>query len=128
MKKVLSLVAALAVLAFLSAIGTETVHAQSTDKQFGKAAGLHWGPFDDDGDGIPNGQDPDYVRPKNCTGRQFGTMQGGAGMMMNGKGKGYGPGNGSGNQGIGPRDGSGFGPGTGICDGTGPKGRGGRGR
>jgi len=42
---------------------------------------------------------------------------------------GYGPGDGTGNQGIGPRDGSGYGPGggSGNCDGTGPKGKRGRG-
>jgi hypothetical protein len=81
---------------------------------------------DIDGDGIPNGQDPDYVRPQDGTGQK----------KMNGKnskttfgGNKYGPGNGTGNSGIGPKDGTGKGSGngTGVCDGTGPKGnRGGR--
>jgi hypothetical protein len=68
--------------------------------------------FDDDGDGIPNGQDPDYVKPKDGTGKKFG------------KG-GFGPGDGTGNSGLGPRDGTGYGSGsgTGTCDGTGPKGK-----
>ncbi len=40
-------------------------------------------------------------------------------------GFGWGPGNGTGNNQIGPQDGTGYGPGgtSGICDGTGPKGR-----
>ena len=54
----------------------------------------------------------------------------GKGRMNAMHGKHYGPGDGTGNQGIRPMDGTGFGPGsgqgTGVCDGTGPKGRGGR--
>lgn len=85
--------------------------------------------IDSDGDGIPNGQDPDYVRPQDGTGQKF----------MNGKnyqnkfgGNRFGPGDGTGNSGVGPKDGTGYGSGsgtgTGNCDGTGPKGytRGGR--
>ncbi|MDP2207564.1 MAG: hypothetical protein Q8K98_02155 [Bacteroidota bacterium] len=79
--------------------------------------------LDADGDGIPNGKDPDFVKPQDGTGRK----------MMNGKtaksGKGgFGPGDGTGNKGVGPRDGSGNGPGTGTgdCDGTGAKGNLGR--
>jgi len=123
MKRILSLALALAVIALLSSLSSENAYAQTKGNQFGKGAMLQHGPFDDDGDGIPNGQDPDYVKPKNGTGHQFGKTMGGA-KMMNGKGNGFGPGNGSGNSGIGPRDGSGFGPGTGECDGTGPKGKG----
>lgn len=122
MKQILSLTLALAVMALLSTLNTDTAYAQSNGNQFGKGAVHHWGPLDDDGDGIPNGLDPDYVKPKDGTGHQFGKLNGGA-MMMNRKGYGYGPGNGTGNHGIGPRDGTGFGPGTGTCDGTGPKGR-----
>ena len=126
MKRILSLTTMLAVLALLSMYNSDTAYAQTAGNQFGKAAAFQHGPFDDDGDGIPNGQDPDYVKPMDGSGRQFGKMNGGA--TMNGKGNGYGPGNGTGNQGIGPRDGSGYGPGTGTCDGTGPKGKGGRGK
>lgn len=126
MKQILSLTLALAFMALLSTLSTDKAYAQSNGNQFGKGAAQHWGPLDDDGDGIPNGQDPDYVKPKDGTGHQFGKLNGA--KMMNGKVNGYGPGNGSGNQGIGPRDGTGFGPGTGTCDGTGPKGRGGRGK
>lgn len=84
--------------------------------------------YDDDGDGIPNGQDPDFVRPQDGSGKKF--MSGNKSQNKFGGNK-YGPGNGTGNQGIGPKDGSGNGPGTGTgsgdCDGTGPKGnRGGR--
>ncbi|MDI6780472.1 MAG: hypothetical protein QME25_09895 [Bacteroidota bacterium] len=52
------------------------------------------------GDGIPNGKDPDFVKPQDGTGRK----------MMNGKNAKNGKG------GFGPGDG------TGNCDGTGPKG------
>ena len=95
---------------------------------------------DADGDGIPNGQDPDYVRPEDGAGNQLrhqygklgevGDMAEGFGhayAQMNankGEGQGgglnhaYGPGDGSGT-GVGPADGTGFGPGdgTGDCDG-----------
>jgi len=37
---------------------------------------------------------------------------------------GFGPGKGSGHQGVGPRDGSGYGRKGGVCNGTGPRGRG----
>ena len=102
---------------------------------------------DADGDGIPNGQDPDYVKPADGTGSQFkqqdgtsvseGTARGfgaalgadrGA-MQMNaskhafkgdGAGFAWGPGDGTGT-GVGAADGTGFGPGdgTGDCDGSG---------
>lgn len=99
---------------------------------------------DADGDGIPNGQDPDWVRPEDGTGRQlqhrrgqFGTVgefaQGFANAYAfalafayagEGPGQGagqahaYGPGDGTGNMGEGPADGTGFGPGNGDGDGT----------
>lgn len=88
---------------------------------------------DDDGDGIPNGQDPDYAPPRDGTGNQFGkdTSLDGSNMFQHwfrhmfqwnnggnpdngngqGPGNGYGPGDGSGNDGNGPHDGSGYGPG-----------------
>ena len=77
--------------------------------------------FDDDGDGIPNGQDDDYVKPQDGSGKKL--MKGKAFQNKVGKG-GYGPGDGTGNSGLGPRDGTGFGAmsKTGVCDGTGPKG------
>ncbi len=122
MKCILSLTTMLAVLALLSMYASSAAYAQTTGNQFGKGAALQHGPFDDDGDGIPNGQDPDYVKPADGSGRQFGKTNGGG--KMNGMGKGNGSGNG--NHGIGPRDGSGYGPGSGsgTCDGTGPKGKG----
>lgn len=99
---------------------------------------------DADGDGIPNGQDPDYVKPEDGAGNQFkygqaseealknlGVVMGVAhkAMLVNasqyafageGGGFGYGLGDGTGT-GVGPGDGTGFGPGdgTGDCDGTG---------
>lgn len=100
---------------------------------------------DADGDGIPNGLDPDYVRPLDGSGAQHqygklglldevskGAAQqygpqlpgphgagAGAGVMNH-----YGPGDGTGT-GVGPQDGTGFGPGAngdGDCDGTGSAG------
>ncbi len=106
---------------------------------------------DADGDGIPNGMDPDYVKPADGTGNQFGQqsdhlngygryamlMKKFAGDALMGKGMGqggqsgqhFGLGDGSG-LGVGPGDGTGFGPGdgTGDCtdDGTPLGSRGGR--
>ena len=56
--------------------------------------------MDSDGDGVPNGQDPDYVRAQDGSGQK----------NRNGKGQGNG------------MKGAGTGSGTGDCDGTGPKG------
>ena len=92
---------------------------------------------DHDGDGIPNGLDPDYTGPKNRSGRGSkgfvdangdginDKMQAGRRGARGNRGKrGYGPGDGSGNKAMGPKDGTGNGPKTGGCDGTGPKGKG----
>ncbi len=76
--------------------------------------------YDDDGDGIPNGQDDDYVKPNDGSGKKL--MKGNAFQNKVGK-RGNGPGDGNGNSGIGPRDGAGFGDKNGVCDGTGPKGK-----
>jgi len=90
---------------------------------------------DADGDGIPNGLDPDYTGPKNRMGKGAkgfvdndgdginDNMQAGQGNGGKNRKGGYGPGDGSGNKGMGPKDGTGFGPKTGGCDGTGPKGK-----
>ncbi len=69
---------------------------------------------DADGDGIPNGMDPDYVPAMDGTGHRYGANQG---SDTFGKGLGvghYGLGDGTGD-GTGPADGTGFGPGTGDC-------------
>jgi hypothetical protein len=63
---------------------------------------------DADGDGIPNCQDPDWVRPQDGTGNKFGQKAG------NGRGQ-----KGAGFKGVGNNAGNG----TGVCDGTGPKGK-----
>jgi hypothetical protein len=105
---------------------------------------------DADGDGIPNGLDSDYVRPKDGTGAKFGPGGAAAGpggqgawgmhwfryLWRNhpawgpgnadpGRGFAWGPGDGTGS-GAGPGDGTGYGPGSGTgggeCDGTGPNG------
>ncbi len=97
---------------------------------------------DHDGDGIPNGQDPDYQGAGKGKRQQQFIDNDGDGIADNvaagnrqGFGRkgsrrgGYGPGDGTGS-GVRPQDGTGFGPGAGSgnCDGTGPKGRTGRGR
>ncbi len=124
MKKLFSLTLALGFMALLSTLSIDKAYAQSSGNQFGKGATQQYGPFDNDGDGIPNGQDPDYVKAKDGSGHKFGETNGGA--MMNGKGNGQR--SGYGNRGIGPCDGTGSGQGTGTCDGTGPKGKAGRGK
>lgn len=86
---------------------------------------------DADGDGIPNGVDPDYAPPMDGTGCRLeaGTGNGGEdGFMYRESYKwkylqqssqnGFGPGDGTGNGGTGPGDGTGFGPGEGLGDGT----------
>ncbi|MCK9280533.1 MAG: hypothetical protein M0P71_07930 [Melioribacteraceae bacterium] len=91
---------------------------------------------DHDGDGIPNGVDPDYTGSKFQKGkRAFIDLNGdgindNAGQGRQNKGKGtkgkFGPGNGTGNQGVAPQDGTGNGAGnaTGTNDGTGSQQRG----
>lgn len=82
---------------------------------------------DADGDGIPNGLDPDFVPAADGTGMSWGPGDGtgcedGAPMNMHqygeGEGGGFGPGDGTGLDGSGPADGTGFGPGTGTGTGT----------
>lgn len=68
---------------------------------------------DHDNDGIPNGQDADWVKPKDGSGYKAGQGKGGQGK--NGQGAGLGAG------GFRGQSGSPFG--SGVCDGTGPKGR-----
>lgn len=146
MKRMISFALAASVLAFIIIIGPGTSSAQTTGSEQKvanqekvanqvKAAnqeklanqakvsnkvsagrGEKWGAFDDDGDGIVNCQDPDYVLPRDGTGKKLGKMHGGKGM--------YGNRAGYGQQGSGGMTG---GAGTGVCDGTGPKGKG-RGR
>jgi len=86
---------------------------------------------DADGDGIPNGMDPDYVPLQDGSGaqHQYGKLSqidglakgfgasgtNGRGNMGIGGGSGYGLQDGTGS-GMGPADGTGFGPGTGDCD------------
>jgi hypothetical protein len=74
---------------------------------------------DADGDGIPNGQDPDWTKPADGTGYKEQNMKGAAGT------------NGAGSKGQSRMGKGGFRTGTtaagrmtgaGVCDGTGPKG------
>lgn len=68
---------------------------------------------DADGDGIPNGQDEDYVRPQDGTGSQY-RHQKQVGKNVDGEVKSFAR--------KGNRNGSadGTGTGSGVCDGTGP--------
>ncbi len=82
---------------------------------------------DADGDGIPNGQDPDWVKPGDGTGykeqHQAGPGNGKSAIKAQGKGKGSmnrsGLSKGSFRSGM---SGAAKASGTGVCDGTGPKG------
>ena len=115
MKRNMSFALVLGAAALLFVLASESASAQTTTAPGKANAQQRWGSFDDDGDGIINCQDPDYVRPMDGTGKKLGKMH--AGKWGSGKGIGQG-GNGTG---------TGSGAGTGICDGTGPKGKG-RGR
>ena len=110
MKRILSFALAVSLVAFVLTVTADTASAQAKSAP-GKAANAQqqkWGSFDDDGDGIINCQDPDYVRPKDGTGKKLGKMHGG--QQVSGKGANAGAKTG--------------GSGTGVCDGTGPKGKG----
>jgi hypothetical protein len=97
-------------LAVATTAAAQTPQSPSPQKRAGTAVGPNF--VDANGDGI-------------CDNFQAGTRAGRG--MKSGRG-GYGPGDGTGNQGIGPKDGTGYGSGsgagTGMCDGTGPKGKG----
>jgi hypothetical protein len=94
--------------------------------------GINDNAIDSDGDGVPNCVDPDFVRAQKRSSNHYSFWYRYNYKYNNahGNGNGFGPGDGIGHSGIGPRDGTGYGPGagTGVCDGTGPKGkqRGGR--
>lgn len=81
---------------------------------------------DHDGDGIPNGKDPDWIRPADGTGKQNGKAWRGVGSQGKGKGLQNGMANGI-RQRL--RDGRGLNcSGTGECTGTGSQGSASRGR
>ena len=98
----------LMVLAVATAASAQTQTTPAPQKRAGTAIGPNF--IDANGDGI-------------CDNFQAGARAGQGGQKA-GRG-GYGPGDGTGHQGMGPRDGTGFGPGaaSGLCDGTGPKGK-----
>ena len=146
MNKILSFLAILALAAGLGALQVDPAVAQTGNGHgVGGFLDEDGDGFNDlapdaDGDGIPNGLDPDYVRPEDGSGNAWkhgdGEAQGegfwfklrqqfkGAGGNRGGDrsgggGNGYGAGDGTGNGGVGPQDGTGNGPGTGDCDGSG---------
>jgi hypothetical protein len=114
MKRFLSLALAASLVAFFTLIAVDAAHAQSAKGQGKAAQAVSWGSFDDDGDGILNCNDPDYVRPQDGTGKKLGRSVGSQSRSGN-----------SANGQIGVSGlGTGTGTGTGVCDGTGPKGKG----
>lgn len=136
MKKLVTLVALFAILVAYSNIYAQTQNP-NPPAQHGKGFvdkngdGYNDNAPDHDGDGIPNGVDPDYKGPK-LQKNKFVDLNGDGINDNAGKGKrggkagkgGYGPGNGTGNNGVGPKNGTG----TGTCTGTqGTNGRGYRG-
>ncbi len=140
MKKLISLVAVIAIF-----IAYTNISAQSQNPnpptQHGKnfvdknGDGYNDNAPDHDGDGIPNGVDPDYTGPK-LQKNKFVDLNGDGINDNAGKGKrggksgkgGYGPGNGTGNAGVGPKDGTGYGPGDCTQTGTGTQGANARGK
>ncbi len=108
MNRLLSLSLAMGLAALLLAFTVDSASAQTTTTPGKAGTQQKWGSFDDDGDGIINCQDPDYVRPMDGTGKKLGKMHAGQ----------FGKGNGM------HRGGKLDGTGTGVCDGTGPKGKG----
>ncbi len=119
-------------------LNTSELNAQNKVNKTGKGFidlnndGINDNAIDSDGDGVPNCVDPDFVgaQKRNSNQYSFGYRHNYKYNNAQGNGNGFGPGDGTGHSGIGPRDGTGYGPGagSGVCDGTGPKGkqRGGR--
>ncbi len=128
MKHLLSAALPATLVGLLMVLIAGTAGAQTTSPIQGKSNPVvARGGFDDDGDGILNCQDPDYVPAKDGTGKQLGRAHGLTNTSTNG---GFGPGDGTGNKGARPLDGTGFGKtqgvgasSLGVCDGTGPKGK-----
>ncbi|HBD09352.1 MAG TPA: hypothetical protein DCZ69_13935 [Syntrophobacteraceae bacterium] len=108
MNRVKSLALAIGLVALVLAFTFDSASAQTTPAPGKSGVQKSWGSFDDDGDGIINCQDPDFVRPMDGTGKKLGQRHGGQ------------LGNGNGLKNSGKIDC----PGTGVCDGTGPKGKG----
>ncbi|MBA4406906.1 hypothetical protein C0389_06495 [bacterium] len=140
MKKLVTLIAFFAILIAYSNISAQTKDP-NPPTQHGKGFvdkngdGYNDNAPDHDGDGIPNGIDPDYTGAK-LQRNKFVDLNGDGINDNAGKGKrggkgskgGFGPANGTGNKGVGPKNGSGNGPGDGTQTGTqGTNGRGYRG-
>lgn len=124
MKRIISVTLTIAIVALLSALIGQEAYTQSATPRTG--TGHQYGPFDADGDGIPNGLDPDFVKPKDGSGQKFGKAGQGANAgsyrhmvqsRIRSESKGLSLRNGSG-----PNAGKGTGQ-NGVCDGTGPKGK-----
>ncbi len=103
-----------AVLALLLLTNTAAL-AQTGGEKSGKGAMFQRGPIDDDGDGIPNGLDPDYVKPQDGSGHQFGKKS--QNTQNNQELNGNGTRTRARTMNI-----TGAKAGSGVCDGTGPKG------
>lgn len=150
MKRILFLAALFAFALTLTVVNTQSASAQGKPANKGfvdlNNDGINDNAMDEDGDGIPNGQDPDYTGTPMGNGRGFVDADGdgindnapdadGDGIP-NGQDPDFQPGTGTGSpagkalrgNGAGMGTGEGTGTGTGDCDGTGPKGSGRRGR
>ncbi len=115
------LIALFAVYADVSAQSTDTTKAPiKHGRNFVDANGDGYNDNapDHDGDGIPNGVDPDYTGAKAQKGKRAFVDLNGDGINDNAvqararKGKGYGPADGTGNKGVAPKDGTGNNDGT----------------
>jgi len=148
MKRFMSLAAIFGLFLAFTVISADDAYAQGRPdgKGFVDANndGINDNAMDEDGDGIPNGQDPDYTGTTQGNGRGF-IDENGDGINDNapdhdgdgipngqdpdfqqgsGAGDGQRGGQGNGGGGIGGGTGGGDGDGTGECDETGPKGNG----
>ncbi|NMB82383.1 MAG: hypothetical protein GYA14_11255 [Ignavibacteria bacterium] len=119
MKRILSLALVLTLFAAYSSLLAQTQDPPKP-KEHGKkfvdnnGDGYNDNAPDHDGDGIPNGLDPDWLALKNKNAKGKFVDLNGDGIKDNpGKGKGkmgkggYGPADGTGNKGVGPKDGTG---------------------
>lgn len=119
MKRLLTLMILIAVFVSYSNLSAQTQDPPKP-KEHGKkfedknGDGFNDNAPDHDGDGIPNGLDPDWLALKNKNAKGRFVDLDGDGIKDNpGKGKGkmnkggYGPGDGTGNKGVGPKNGTG---------------------
>jgi hypothetical protein len=120
MKRLIALFIMVTIVAFYTNLSAQT-ETPPPPKEHGKnfvdknGDGYNDNAPDHDGDGIPNGLDPDFLAIKNKNGQGRFVDLDGDGIKDNpGKGRkgkmgkgGFGPADGTGNKGVGPKDGTG---------------------